>query len=118
MYILYRAFEIELGRIHDQPSQSADIEEFFLNSDLPDLLDSVTIVFNALKNGGYPAAAQNWLSFVRRVLQEEHLTYRLDEQGTIHPFGETEFEDNRNATLAALHEARFGEAPPHFQTAY
>lgn len=85
------------------------VTTFFLTCNLPDLLDSFTFVFETLQ-GHRRELANEWRTFVGRALAEEHLAYRLDDNGVVHPFVDNEFEVNRSATLDVLNEPRFGEA--------
>jgi hypothetical protein len=62
--------------------------------------------------------ANFWWHHVRTVFAEEHLQYRLADDGIVHPFVDAEFETNRSATLEALSDARLGEARADFEAAF
>ncbi|MGH6665231.1 MAG: hypothetical protein ACREB2_10065, partial [Pseudolabrys sp.] len=51
-------------------------------------------------------------------MEEENLSYRIDDAGVIHPFVDQEYDANRNAALEALNEQQFGEAQGDFEAAY
>lgn len=90
---------------------------FFEQAELRDVLDTVTLVFNILKDDR-SADENQWISHVRRVISEENLAYVVDDAGIVRPFIDVEFEANRSAALGALTGERFGEARQDFEAAY
>src|SRR5205814_2274112 len=83
-----------------------------------DFLDGITVIVETLAANGRRQFIDRWLAFVGRVFQEENLSYRIDPKGSVHPLVDAEFEVNRNATLEALNETRFGEACGDFEAAF
>jgi hypothetical protein len=91
-----------------------------------DLLDGITVIFQYLKdndqffskNRGELDPYLAWQNEVSRILEEQNLAYRLDEDAIVHPFVDEELEVNRASTLAALSEPRFAEARRDFEAAY
>ncbi len=59
-----------------------------------------------------------WRDFIVRALEEENVAYRIDDDGIVHPFVDSEFAANRAAAVAALGNSRFGEARGDFENAH
>ena len=95
-----------------------DLCDFFLNSEVRDLLDSITLIYIYLKKIFTDTYSEIWFTEVNRVLSEENVAYRVYEDGIVHPFVDAEFETNRASALEALSEPRFGEARTDFEAAY
>jgi len=94
------------------------LHKFLQIADLRDALDAITILGRTFGAGGKHPIARDWWRHVRAVFVEEHLQYRLDDTGIVHPFIDAEFEANRSATLEALSDARLGEARADFEAAF
>jgi hypothetical protein len=97
--------------------------EVFKKGELRDVLDSITLVYQILLpdsrlSDKYENPAQNWSSFVSRVLHEENVGYILDESCGVHYFVDQEFERNRASTLAILDNSRYGGVRAAFEDAY
>ena len=97
---------------------SSSFRRFYDNSETRDVLDSVTIVYNYLKQAGDDFRAQTWRSGVSKILLEEHLSYKIDDLGIVRPFIDPEFDANRASAIEALSEPRFREAQSDFQAAF
>jgi hypothetical protein len=93
------------------------VDDLFREGELRDVLDAVTIVYQALGGGG-SYSADRWKSFVERSLQEENVGYSLDEQGGVHYFVDEEFERNRASALAVLEQSRYGGVRAALKDAY
>lgn len=76
-----------------------DFETFLRRSDLRDALDLITIVARSLNNS---IGKKYFLDFVGKVFEQEHLQYKLDAKGGVHPLIDQEFQHNKDATLLAL----------------
>jgi hypothetical protein len=92
-------------------------KELFLKSSIRDLLDNVSLVHQFLLKS-HPLNASEWLTLAGRIFREENLTYRVGEDGIVHPFFDGEFEVNRISAVEALNDQRFGEAREDFEAAY
>ncbi|ESS70441.1 hypothetical protein MGMO_122c00010 [Methyloglobulus morosus KoM1] len=97
--------------------------EVFKNGELRDVLDSITLVYQVLLPDprfpdSYKSPAQNWHSFVSRVLHEENVGYVLDESCGVHYLVDQEFERNRASTLATLDNPRYGGVRAAFEDAF
>ncbi len=89
----------------------------FLNAELRDVLDSITLLHSSGRPEGHVFGAR-WLAYVAEVFAEEHMAYRLDDRGGVHPFVDAEFQANQTAALEALTEHKFGEARTDFEAAF
>ena len=89
------------------------LEEFFLKSEMRDVLDAVTVLCQNVRGWDAP-----WLQHVGAVLSEEHMAYRIDQDGVVHPFVDAEFQSNQAAAVIALASPRFGEARDDFGAAF
>jgi hypothetical protein len=102
-------------------------EYFLKTAEIRDVLDSITVIWKALHvlGGGRGMSfsadaikAPQWLAFVRRVIQEENLGYRVDDQGGVHYFVDEEFERCRISALSCLNEPQYGAVRTIFDQAY
>src|SRR5216684_2887500 len=94
--------------------------EFFTRNEtaIRDVLDTVTVLYDTLHQGSHGSLAEQWLEFVCEVFNDEHLNYRIDINGVVHPFVDAEFEVNRTAALDVLNDPKFGEARRDFDAAF
>lgn len=122
IHIIHRNLQNELGYVFNPgATYQVAIREFFEQSTIRDLFDGITIIYEMMATTGATdlrILADPWLKFVTRVLEEENLSYRIDDAGVIHPFVDQEYEANQNAALEALSDQRFGEARGDFEAAY
>jgi hypothetical protein len=110
---IYQNIERELGyKFPAGETYTGGVKYFIEQSRIQDLLDGITVIFEALQDG------RRWVSFVTRVFSEESLGYRIDGRGVVHPFVDTEFEINLSAALDALNQDRFGESRHDFDEAF
>lgn len=107
-----------------------DFRGFFVSSRTDVVLSSITLVWRYLKQvhrqsayvGGrvvdaFPRAVA-WREFVGRVLREENVGYRVDEECGIHFFVDAEFESNRATALACLSNDRHAAVRAAFEAAH
>ncbi|WP_133170168.1 hypothetical protein [Kumtagia ephedrae] len=104
---LERALTRELGE------NVSNLERFFANCTIHDVLDAITIVSRNLVGN----ANVYFIREVNRILNEEHLTYKVDAEGGVHPFVDPEFSRTSAATVAALSAARYATVLEHFENA-
>jgi hypothetical protein len=96
-----------------------NMEKFFFNSEVRDLLDSITVINQYVSEHFGDSFSKNWLSRVNRIFTEEHLAYRAEEEeGIVRPFVDEEFQVNRATALNALANPKFGEARSDFEAAH
>lgn len=95
-----------------------DMTGMFKNSELRDVLDSITIIHQTLTSEGAFRLAEEWQGFVSRSLQEENVGYRLDARCGVHYFVDEEFERSRASTLAALNEPELNGVRAAFDDAF
>jgi hypothetical protein len=117
-YLIYNNIQAELGHDFTGATFGRGIENFFLTSGVPDLLDAITIIFNVANEVGDGRLAASWIVFIGRVFEEETLAYRIGRAGVVHPFVDVEFEANRSAALASLDDPKFGEVRQDFEAAF
>lgn len=92
-------------------------EQFFAKAEVRDILDGVSSIIKVLASNDRQLATW-WCGHVERVFKEENMAYLLGKDGIVHPFVDSEFEQNRTATLLALNDKRFGEARNDFEQAF
>jgi hypothetical protein len=121
-----KKIEIELGVDIPHGVYGYKLEDFFINSKLRDVLDSITFIWTALNlplaSGLIDVEAQKyatyWLEFVQRVFEEENLGYRVDERGGVHYFVDEEFERNRLSVLSCLAGSRYTAVATAFEDSH
>jgi hypothetical protein len=125
--------EAGLGRLHDDYHRErlyhllrlnlganlggqgvVDFELYFLECPLEEALDAITLVHNAALDVHDERSATAWAEHIQRIFDEEHLAYRLGNDGIVHPFVDQEFEVNRAAALDALNHPLLGEGRADF----
>lgn len=98
-----------------------DWEAFFRDCASQDALDIVTVACRHLEAAARSSrftgidAPGRWCSEVQRIFQEENVHYRVDKRGGVHFRFDTEFENNRAATIASLQSARYRAALTAFE---
>jgi hypothetical protein len=100
------------------PSNAHQIATLFQRANLRHVLDAITIIFRSLNTRFLRHDAVDWLAFCRRVLKEENIAYRIDDQGVVHPLVDEEFQRNRISTLALLDASRFAAVKTAFDQAF
>lgn len=92
-------------------------EQHFLDAHVHDILDSITAIFQVLVGSGSRANGDRWLDAVRGIFADEHMAYRVDELGVVHPLVDQAFEAGRVSAIAALSGEAFNAARAHFDDA-
>ncbi len=113
------AIQLEIGA--DVPRRSGygyNISDFFKKSELRDILDSITVIYSTINKPASSTLAEKWKAFVRKVLSEENLGYRLDNKCGVHYFVDEEFERNRFSTLSLLDNPRYNAIRAAYDMAY
>lgn len=111
-----------------------DIPGFFQSSELRDVLDSVTHIYNFLlhraqqfnaRSRYVPESYREWLQkaadwkvFVRRVLVEEHTSYVIDESCNVSYAIDEIYSLSRKATLDGLEAEKWAAARAEFERAF
>lgn len=108
--VIARRIEAEVG----VAVSSRDLDEFFRDADITDLLSAITAIYAGLDRYD----RQQWLADVRRTFQEENLGYRIDDAGGVHPFEDEEFERNRVSAIEALADPRYATVLGFFESAH
>ena len=75
------------------------LRKFLEEAPLRDVLDAITYIARVMPGAG---AKVRWIEFARTVFRDESLSYRVDDQGGVHPLVDEEFERSRVATISAL----------------
>lgn len=94
------------------------VSEFLRKCELRDLLDSVTLIYFSLNSVGLTNLSNGWRDFVKRVLYEENLGYRIDSECGVHYFVDEEFERSRVASLSCLSKDKFSAALAAFESTF
>lgn len=76
--------------------------QFFQGLEQDEFLDFLTIAVHSLAVRGDPNDAINLVKFVRRCLDEENISFEMDEAGGLHYRVDEAFQNSRSASLAAL----------------
>jgi len=90
----------------------------FLNIELRDVLDAITVVFRGIRGRFGGRNPDLFLKEVRRIFAEEQVRYTVDEEGGVHFSVDTEFERMRAATVAVLGSTRFENVRASFDRAF
>jgi hypothetical protein len=106
--------ELELGARVPLASGAVYWSKFFLECELRDLLDVVTVVFRVAA-GKRLRAAFSWIEGVSAIFKEENVGYRVDPLGIVHFAIDGEFEHVQACAVAALQDARYGAARSHYE---
>jgi len=109
---------LEIGAEVPSVYSSYSVSEFFENTELRDLLDSITVIYEAISSAGFGESADRWKDFVARALSEDNLGYQLDEKCGVHYLVDEEFERNRYSTLLALDNPRYSSIRTAYDMAY
>jgi hypothetical protein len=94
----------ELGISFPFIGDEYDHERYWTRCDVHDFLDSITLLYLVS-----PTRTET-LAEMRRIFTEEHLRFRIDDQGGVHYLVDEQFERNVAATLDGLGPARFKAA--------
>jgi hypothetical protein len=96
-----------------------DFDDFFQTAPIRDVLDVIAVIFEAfLAASCAPNLHVLWISAAERIFNEEHMSYRVDAGGVVHPFVDVEFETNRASAIEALNSQQFGEASAGVEAAF
>lgn len=110
-------FRAELGALID--NEDAPFSSLELRNVLDGNTADTTFVGSADRNSGYSDQRdQDWILAVNTVLREEHVSYRIDTAGIVHPAIHEEFEHGRVTTLAGLGATRYGAARREYDEAF
>jgi hypothetical protein len=88
------------------------LDEYFQDCDVPDLLSAITHVRTALGKLGH-----EWVVFAQRAFKEENIAYSIDDKGGAHPAFDEEFDTSRQATISVLQSSRYAAALKDFSDA-
>lgn len=113
------AIRLEIGaEVPIGPRGGYIVSDFFKKAELRDILDSITVIYKTINSFTSLKLAEEWKGFVRRVLSEENLGYRLDNNCGVHYFVDEEFERNRFSTLSVLDNPRYNAIRAAYDMAY
>jgi hypothetical protein len=111
-------FGIEVPHYEGMGGRVFRFEEHFLQSHIHDVLESITAIARFLAGGtSRSSASDHWVRTVRRILAEEHMAYRIDDDGVVHPLVDQAFEAARVSVIGALAGEAFNAARTHFEDA-
>lgn len=98
----------------------------FQDLELRDVLDGITTVAHFLRSSdeniygssGRKGKAYTWIALTAIIFREEHLGYRVDDEGIVHFAVDEDFERNRVTTLNDLGATRYAAARQEFEEAF
>ena len=84
--------------------------------DVHEVIESITAItrFFAIRQ---QRNANAWVALVRGLFAEEHVAYRIDDDGVVHPLVDQAFEAARVSVIGALGGETFNAARAHFENA-
>lgn len=95
-------------------------EEIFSRRPIEDVLDVITAGFRFIRSQEgrrHVVNASNFTGLVERIFREEHVAYRIDDKGGVHPFVDVGFSTEFSQTLEGLSDARLAAAKHHVEQA-
>ena len=98
---------IQIPRYGSAFRHQPDFEKFFLNAPIEDVLDSISALHTAARYDKEVELAKLWQESVGNIFNEEHLSYRVNDEGGVRKRVDEEFERNREALIAVLGLARY-----------
>jgi len=118
-YSIGRIVEQELG-IQASWSTSKSWTDILAGYELADVLDVVTVVYRALREGDKRFggnASRAFLATARRIFVEQNVHYSIDDSGGVHFLADQEFEHSRASAIAALAGPRYANSLHAFEAA-
>ncbi len=117
---------VEVKSFSSAGSRKYRFDTYFENCEMRDLLDTITFIYDLAKNDDIiydetyerNLACELWHAEVTRILEEENLAYRLDDDAVVCPYIDAEFEANRASAIDALGQSKFREARADFEAAF
>jgi hypothetical protein len=95
-------------------------EDVFSKRPIEDVLDIITAGFRFIRSQedrGRVVHASKFAGVVERIFREEHVAYRIDDKGGVHPFVDVGFSAEFSQTLEGLSDARLAAAKHHVEQA-
>ena len=112
------AFGIDVPHWESPGGRAYRFEQHFLNAHVHDVLESITAIFQVLAGSGSRAnPGDRWLDAIRDIFADEHLAYRVDDLGVVHPLVDQAFDAARVSAIGALAGETFNAARTHFDDA-
>ena len=110
------AFGIDVDHSDSGYGRAFHFEDFFLKADIHDVLESITAIarFFAIRQ---QRNFDGWLDLVRQIFAEEHMAYRIGDDGVVHLLVDQAFEAARISVIGALGGETFNAARTHFEDA-
>jgi hypothetical protein len=111
-----------LNVLLDAPSKY--LIEYVERCDIRDALDLITFAYEFLgpdeDDNPYTAVSKaeeqsNWRGWVARIFEQEHLAYRIDERGGVHPLVDQGFEMVRASVIAQLSSSTYEASRTYFE---
>jgi len=92
-------------------------QEFFRKAPMNEVLTSITVTFGVLRGHGVNRSKQ-YLAAIARALADEHMGFRIDDNGIIHYAVDEVFEGERSSTLAVLNAPVLAVSRCAYEAAY
>lgn len=97
-----KAIRAETGHDISSNSTSKTWLEFIGSIEVDDLLDLLTVAVHALAKVGEDENAIDLLTFIQRAMDEENVSFEMDELGGIHYRVDAAFQSSKRAALDVL----------------
>jgi hypothetical protein len=91
---------------------------FFEQAEMRDVLDTITIVWNALYSNGRHSTADRWAADIEHAFRTENLSYRVDAKGGVHRTVDAEFDRNKTSAIGCLDDQRYTAIRSALQAAF
>jgi hypothetical protein len=102
----------------DQGARAPTLRTFYDAAEIRDVLDSITTIRSVLIRRRRYELKDILVNAAARIFDEEHLAYKVGNDGIIRPFIDAEFDANRASAIEALSQPRFQEARSDFEAAF
>lgn len=111
--VCWQALEQRLGATSSQGHYHYKVEDFVLNSNFIDFADSISVLYDALREefrkqrySSIERIANDWLKFCQGAFTEENVAYDIDGAGLVRPKVDVEFQNSVSSTIAGLSDPR------------
>lgn len=115
---IVQTIEMETGARVPSSVMSYDLDGFFQEAQLRDVLDAITHIYTFLLEAQAVSLASSWHAFVKRVMADEHTSYTLESDGSVTYSVDEAYGAARKATLAGLADPRWLASRSEFERAF
>lgn len=116
-----RTVRQELGAPIPESEWASQFNDFFLNGELRDVLDTISVLDAVLADYRFAGAEikhREWRTFVARAFNEEGLGYVVDSRGGVRYSVDEEYERNRFSVINGLGAPRYAAVKQAVENAF